>query len=333
MTTHQTIALALSSIGRRVELMNLFLADARELGLSVEVVGMDASPERSPACHLAAKAVRVPRCDHPDFVPQMLRVCGAESVRILVPTINPELQPLAERWEDFRSIGTGLVICDAEAIRIARDKLATARALAAHGIPTPRSASAVEFFQAMDGWRWPVIFKPTCGSRSIGLHQANSANEALALKLDRTAYMVQERLSGREFTVNAYYDAAGCLRAAVPHERLEVRDGEVSKAVTRRVPALTDAARRMEKAVPGLRGPVCFQAMVAEDGACGIFEINARFGGGFPIAHYAGARFTRWILEEALGLPCTASDDWAENRFMLRYDLSVFGSAETWPSP
>ena len=55
-----------------------------------------------------------------------------------------------------------------------------------------------------------------------------------------------------------------------------------------------------------------------------VFEINARFGGGFPLTHRAGARFTRWLLEEAAGLLSTAHNDWQEGVTMLRYDAAVF---------
>jgi carbamoyl-phosphate synthase large subunit len=57
-----------------------------------------------------------------------------------------------------------------------------------------------------------------------------------------------------------------------------------------------------------------------------VFEINARLGGGYPLAHQAGATFTKWLLEEALGLPCTAVDTWRAGVEMLRYDTAVFRS-------
>ena len=56
-----------------------------------------------------------------------------------------------------------------------------------------------------------------------------------------------------------------------------------------------------------------------------MIEINARFGGGFPLSLEAGADFPRWMLEELLGLPSTASRDrWRPGMVMLRYDAAVF---------
>jgi len=88
--------------------------------------------------------------------------------------------------------------------------------------------------------------------------------------------------------------------------------------------AVVEAARKIAAALPGARGPLCFQAIVREDGEYAVFEINARFGGGYPLAHRAGATFSKWLLEEAAGLSCSAHDDWKAGVTMLRYDAAVF---------
>jgi carbamoyl-phosphate synthase large subunit len=138
------------------------------------------------------------------------------------------------------------------------------------------------------------------------------------------SYIVQELWQGREYTVNVFFDRAGRLHCAVPHERVEVRAGEVSKGVTRRIATLAQAARQLPDILPGAAGPLCFQAIVAKSGAAAVFEINARFGGGYPLAHRAGARMSQWLLEEACGLPLSVSDEWREGVTMLRYDTAVF---------
>jgi carbamoyl-phosphate synthase large subunit len=78
--------------------------------------------------------------------------------------------------------------------------------------------------------------------------------------------------------------------------------------------------------LPGPRGPLCYQAIIEADGHAKVFEINARFGGGYPHADYAGACFAQWLLEECAGLPSTASNDWLEGVAMLRFDSAIFVS-------
>jgi carbamoyl-phosphate synthase large subunit len=59
-----------------------------------------------------------------------------------------------------------------------------------------------------------------------------------------------------------------------------------------------------------------------------LIEINARFGGGFPLAWAAGARTTRWAIQFGAGLPpLPAALDWKSEVKMLRYDQSVFMDA------
>ena len=69
---------------------------------------------------------------------------------------------------------------------------------------------------------------------------------------------------------------------------------------------------------------MCFQAIIDGDGRAAVFEINARFGGGYPLAHRAGATFARWLIEQRLDLPRTMGDDWEDNVVMLRFDDAVF---------
>jgi carbamoyl-phosphate synthase large subunit len=129
---------------------------------------------------------------------------------------------------------------------------------------------------------------------------------------------------GEEHTVNMFFDMRGQLRAVVPHLRIETRAGEVSKAETVRDSQLTAIGWRLGAILEGARGVLCFQTMRRATGEPVVFEINARFGGGYPIAHRAGACFSKWLLEETADLPSSANDDWKSGVRMLRYDAAVF---------
>jgi carbamoyl-phosphate synthase large subunit len=129
---------------------------------------------------------------------------------------------------------------------------------------------------------------------------------------------------GREFTINLFVNRLGKCVCAVPHWRLEVRAGEVSKGVTVKDERLMDLGRRVAEALPDARGALNVQCFLDEDGAIAIIEINARFGGGYPLAHQAGARFTDWLLAEQEGAEIAPYDDWTDDLAMLRYDDAVF---------
>ena len=161
----------------------------------------------------------------------------------------------------------------------------------------------------------------------MGVCVVKNIEEARRAAGRRDDYVAQELVRGREYTVNLFFDQAGNLRSAVPHERCEVRSGEVSKGITRRDSRFMELARQLGAVLSGAVGPLCFQAITPESGPPVVFEINARFGGGYPLAHQAGATFTRWLLEEIAGLPSSAHDQWEDGLTMLRYDAALFHRA------
>ena len=87
----------------------------------------------------------------------------------------------------------------------------------------------------------------------------------------------------------------------------------------------------MAASVQGAYGALCFQAIVTPARKAAVFEINARFGGGYPLAHYAGAQFSKWLLEDVLDRTSTANNSWRERVMMLRYDAAVFTEDATIP--
>jgi carbamoyl-phosphate synthase large subunit len=310
-----------------VELINCFRADAKTLGIDLRVVAVDLNPEMSSACQAADKFYQVSRCTSPEFVTELAEICARENVQLVVPTIDTELQMLADHQQEFAATGTRVVISSPSVVRMTRDKVATARFLRQNSIPTPRTELLAELLKQPDSWRWPVILKPINGSSSVGICAAQNLDEARLVAARRNDYVAQELLRGREYTVNVFFDQAGNMRSAVAHQRFEVRAGEVSKGITRRESKLLDIAWHLGSVLKGACGPLCFQAILPDDGQPGVFEINARFGGGYPLAHQAGATFTKWLLEETTGLPSSANDRWEEGLTMLRYDAAFFRRA------
>ena len=320
------ITILFSSAGRRTELLNCFRHDALLLGESLRVLAVDAQPEFSSACHSADAAFKAPHCLEEGFIARLLEICQHENVQLLVPTIDTELEVLADAQERFAAIGTRVHISSPEVVRIARDKAATVRFLTGGGLPAPQTGTVPAVLRAPNTWRWPLILKPVAGSSSVGIYIARDLEEFQAAARLRDDFVVQEYWSGREFTINIFFDQTGKLRCAVPHWRKETRAGEVSKGITWRHPLLMDLSDQLAAMMPGARGALCFQAIVNDEKAV-IIEINARFGGGYPLAHCAGAAFSRWLLEEALGRGCSATNDWLDRLMMLRYDAALFAPA------
>ena len=325
------ITVLFSSAGRRTELLNCFRKDAVALRESLRVLAVDVQPEFSAACHGADVSFKAPHCLDEAFVPRLLDICRNENVKLLVPTIDTELDVLADAQKEFEAIGTRVHISAGEVVRMARDKAATAGFLTDAGIPAPQTGTVPAVLRAPEAWRWPLILKPIAGSSSIGICIARDLAEFQFAARLRDDFLVQEYWIGREFTINMFFDQSGTLRSAIPHWRKETRAGEVSKGITCRHPLIMELSDRLGAVLKGARGALCFQAIVNDSGEAAIFEINARFGGGYPLAHRAGGAFSRWLLEEVAGRECTATNEWQDGLMMLRYDAAVFVSAPPEP--
>lgn len=316
-----TVSILIASAGRRAGLSNAFRESAAALGLDARIIATDLRPELSAACALADVAYPVPRVTDPDYPAALLDICKREDVRLVIPTIDTELMPLAQARSLFEEQGIHVNVASTDFVGIARDKLTTAQRLQDAGIPTPRTATRLPLDDAT-GLHAPVIIKPRDGSSSNGLQIVRTEAELADIALPANS-IVQELLEGPEFTVNTFYDRAGNFRAAIPHRRIETRGGEMSKGRTERHAEFTAIAESMRNVATGVRGVFCFQGMLTAAGPV-IFEINARFGGGYPLAHHAGGTFARWLIEEALGRECTAADTWRSDVTALRYDMEVY---------
>ena len=129
----------------------------------------------------------------------------------------------------------------------------------------------------------------------------------------------------KEYTVDMYFGRDNRLKMAVPRERIEIRAGEINKGRTHKG-YLLDYLREQLDHIDGCVGTICVQAFYNEatHDVVGI-EINPRFGGGFPLSYAAGANFPQFIIQEyILNQNLQYSDQWSDQKLMLRYDDAVF---------
>ena len=131
---------------------------------------------------------------------------------------------------------------------------------------------------------------------------------------------------GEEYTVNLFFDRAGVLRCAIPHLRREIRarrgrQGHHPAPPTRSSRSPGTSVRRSQARAARL----CFQAIVDAAGEPRVFEINGRFGGGYPLAH-AGRRRVRALAArgDPRPPPAAPATTGRSGIVMLRYDQAVF---------
>jgi len=314
----------ISAAGRRVRLVQLFRESLARLGLSSKVYACDSSP-LSAALYAADDHFLVPPACDPQHIPFLLGVCADRKIGLVVSVNDAELIQYAEARERFEEQGTYIAIAHPDAVRVSRDKHKTHAWFLENDFPAPRRWCTRPAPSLAD-LPLPVIVKPARGSAGIGVKLVRKREELEEVLHATEDPVIEEWQTGREFTVNVLASRDGQLVCAVPHLRLEVRGGEVSKGRTFRHEGLEKLARRLVERLSGCRGPLNFQGFLDATGDVRLTEINARFGGGYPLAHAAGATFTDWLLMEQLGRPIPRGfAGWQSDVVMMRYDREIVG--------
>jgi carbamoyl-phosphate synthase large subunit len=315
-------SILVSSAGRRVELIQCLQESITQLRLNLDVLCTDACPQWSPACQVFNDFRKISRCTSASYIDELLDICVQGGVRLIVPTIDTELLVLSENIQKFNTIGVDVIVSDQATIQLVRNKFDFISHCSVERISVPRTLGI--HAKTIEELKLPIIGKPKGGSNSKDLLFIDEYDPSERRQI-LGDFLYQERWIGKEYTVNGYVSRKGQLIALVPHERMEVRGGEVSKGATRQLQVAEDVGMRLVKSIPGLRGPFNFQMILCSDGSYAVFELNARLGGGYPLTHKAGAVFTEWMLREYVrNEPIEPFNGWKSEVTMLRYDTSVF---------
>lgn len=309
----------ISSAGQRVSLVRSFQKELLLAG-GGKVYAVDNNPILAPACHVASDFKKISAVDNSSFIPELLKVCKDWEIKILIPTIDTELEVLAANREKFLTEGVELVISSLDFVKTCRDKRILNKFFKERNIEIPAPINK-------NNPTYPIFIKPYDGSLSKDIFLINRPDELKDFHLENEKYMFMEYINPdvfSEYTVDTYYDKSGKLKCVVPRKRLVVRSGEVNKGLTVRNKLIDYIIENLNH-IEGARGCLTMQFFYNEvDHRIVGIEINPRFGGGFPLTYLAGANFPSWLIKEYLKDEKIAYfDKWEEKLLMLRYDDEI----------
>ena len=310
----------ITSVGKRVVLVQIFQHTLQEMGLDAKVYTTDMLPKMAPAGIVSDGCMQVPPCTADDYIDSLLDICREKQIGVIIPTIDPELLVLAENHQRFSDQGVRLALPDKDFVIICRDKRLTRDFFLQKGISTPMSADKNHPI-------FPMFAKPYDGSLSTNIHIIRREEDLTPDILEDPKLIFMEYIDPteyQEFTVDMYYGLDGHVKGIVPRERIKTRAGEINKGITRRNSIVPFLLQRMG-VLKGVRGCICLQLFYREsDGDVKGIEINPRFGGGFPLSYYAKANYAAWLIREyLLGETVDYSDAWLDRTLMLRYDNDI----------
>lgn len=211
-----------------------------------------------------------------------------------------ETVALARRAEQLSTNGIKFIGPDERSALTVLDKFG----LAAHTLATAPElvvdTRAVSEIPVDTSEQW--VIKDRFGSGSSGLRLVASRAEALEAQTERSQHhgwhpdgqpapielVAQPVISGQEYNVDLFVDAAGQLRGHCLKRKEKMRDGETDSAVVllNDEGGIVSAAWRTVQGL-AITGNVDVDVIAADDHLY-LLDINPRFGGGYAFSAYAG---------------------------------------------
>ena len=258
------------------------------------VVAVDADPS-AVGFELASEGHVVPTWDDPGFSDELVAVAAEAGACAVISTVAEEFRAIDVAA--LEGAGVRTMLPDTESVERCLDKWAFVEAMDDAGVATPPTGLGTA-----DGVPGPWIVKPRFGRGSRDVYAPRNVTQLKAALRWTPDPIVQTKVPGREFTVDALVDRSGTVAGMVPRWRLETKAGISTKGETFSDPDVEIAAMHALKAV-GLVGPANVQGFVTDDGRVVIVEINPRFSGGLPLSLHAGADLVGEYLRAILGEP------------------------------
>jgi carbamoyl-phosphate synthase large subunit len=304
--------------GQRVDIVDAF----RSAGATT--VAADANP-LAPALYRADAYAIVPRVEHKDYVPSLVRLVEQHEAQMIIPLTDLDQGVLA-RARDL--LGALVLLPDAGTVERLADKYLAHVLFEERGIPSPPTWLPGEVPADAD---YPLLVKARFGFGSRHIYRAADERQLeFFVGYTPVESIVQACLAGEEFSMDVFCDLEGRCLNAIPRTMIESKGGESIKGMTVRDDALIELARDVAEKLR-LVGPANIQCFREADRRHLITDINPRFGGGFPLPLAAGGRYPELALELARGeRPEPRLGDFREGIVMTRFfsDLSLTANGD-----
>ena len=305
----------LTSVGRRAYMVKYF---KEVLGDSGKVYVCN-SDDKSIAFKYADEKVISPLIYDENYIPFLLDYCKRNSINILISLFDIDLLMLARHKNQFKEIGTKVIVSDPQIVEICNDKWKTYQFLINNGFHAPASFLNVNevIEKIADGeLSYPIVVKPRfgCGSISVAIaydeedlvyltKKANKEINTSYLKYESAVteekVIYQECLKGQEYGADIINDLNGVTQNVIVRKKIAMRSGETDIAELVDEPVIRDELTRLGSVTKHIANMDCDVFLV--DGKPFVLEMNARFGGGYPFSHMGGCNLPQAIVSWAEG--------------------------------
>jgi len=320
----------LTSSGRRVELLQIF---KRVISTRTDKVFATDVDESAPTLKMADKSFIAPQIKNRSYISFLLKIAKNNKIGLLVPLLDPELNIIAKNAKKFSENGICAMISNKKAIEIARDKLKTYYFFKNHGILTPNTCkSSIDVNNNPSKFEFPLIIKPRDGSSGNNVVICRDVTELDFYLKQISKPIIQKWFSGVSVTIDVFGDGEGNTASIIPRKRLKTRMGEVERSITISDDLFREQVLKIVKHFKPF-GAINLQCIVTSEGPV-FLEINARFGGGYPLSDKAGAAFPKLLIDLMKGkkLPSNLGK-YRKGLVMSRYEKAVYQNVAKFKNP
>ena len=307
------------SAGRRVELIKCFKKAANELNIKSKIVAADLA-ENAPALYFADNKYLVPRIGEKEYIKSIIDICNKEKIDLIVPTIDTELLILSKEKKYIENnTKARVLVSDENVIKICRDKIETQHFFEKNGFGVPKQIKEEDIKK--NSISFPVFIKPLNGSSSINTFKICNMKELEFFYNYIEQPIVQEFITGEEYTIDCFLDFEGNPITIVPRRRIATRSGEIIKGkIVKDREIINDIKKLLEILKP--IGQITIQCMKTKEGIKYI-EINPRFGGGAPMSIKAGANSCKNLYRLLNNENLYYNEEYRDNLYFLRFDDAI----------
>lgn len=310
--SEKNINILITSAGRRSYLVEYF---KKALGGRGKVYASN-STDISPAFLVADEYVVTPLIYDHEYIPFLVGYCKEHHIDALVSVLDIDIPILARNREKFERAGTRLLMSDIKVADICNDKWHTFQFLKENGFHVPKtylSVADAKLAVSAHELLYPVVVKPRWGTGSAAIYYAENEEELTILyrkaKNDifqsflkyessgnrQNCVLIQEQIIGQEYGLDIVNDLNGRYQTTIQKMKYAMRSGETDCAITVSNKMLSDLGRRIGTVMHHIAN--MDTDVIIRENIPYVLEMNARFGGGYPFGHIAGADLPRAIVE------------------------------------
>lgn len=264
--------------------------------------------------------IKVPLADSADFKTEVRKIIDDYHVNYYIPLIDKEISKVLAIGREIKSLK--VISPNLEFVNLCLDKYRLMKVLEESKISRIKTCIGNDF---KEDFGFPVFIKPIANTGSRGARKIDNIDQFEAyFKLEefkKDQVMVQEFLTGEEYTVSVTVNNLNSLMAIVP-KRIVTKKGITIHAFTQRNQAIVKACRKIvDQFRPA--GPFNVQLMLVVD-EVKIFEINPRFSTTSILTCEAGIDEFAMCIESYDRNKVSFVDSYRENLFLYRRWESCF---------